>query len=56
MEIQNPCRHYDMEEHAVSLMEYLRIQKKNSDFVLPWSCGSAAHKIDNKVEQMRNID
>jgi len=33
----NTGRRYDMEEHAASLLEYLRIQEKNSDRVLPWN-------------------
>ncbi|KAF5427032.1 MAG: hypothetical protein C5S41_01915 [Candidatus Methanomarinus sp.] len=36
-DLLNTGRRYDMEEHAALLMEYLRIQKKNSDFVLPWN-------------------
>lgn len=36
-DLLNTGRRYDMEEHAASLLEYLRIQKKNSDRVLPWN-------------------
>lgn len=30
-------RYYDIEEHIITLLEYLELQKKNSDLVLPWS-------------------
>ena len=36
-DLLNTGRRYDMEEHAASLLEYLRIQEKNSDRVLPWN-------------------
>ena len=36
-DLLNTGRRYDMEEHTALLLEYLRIQKKNSDFVLPWN-------------------
>ena len=36
-DLLNTGRRYDMEEHTASLQEYLRIQEKNSDLVLPWN-------------------
>jgi predicted transcriptional regulator len=30
-------RYYDIENHVKSLLEYVTIKKKNSDFVLPWN-------------------
>ena len=36
-DLLNTGRRYDMEEHIASLLEYLRIQEKNSDRVLPWN-------------------
>ena len=35
-DLLNAGRRYDMEEHVALLLEYLRIQEKNSDLVLPW--------------------
>jgi hypothetical protein len=30
-------RYYGIEDHVKSLLEYVTIKKKNSDFVLPWN-------------------
>jgi predicted transcriptional regulator len=34
--LMNIARHYDIEDHIRSLLDYLRTKEKNSDFVLPW--------------------
>ena len=36
-DLLNTGRRYDMEKHIASLLEYLRIQEKNSDSVLQWN-------------------
>lgn len=30
-------KYYDMEEHVKTLLEYVKVKQKNSDFVLPWN-------------------
>ena len=30
-------RYYDIKDHIITLLEYLELQKKNSDLVLPWN-------------------
>ncbi|MFH0904467.1 MAG: ArsR family transcriptional regulator [Methanobacteriota archaeon] len=35
--LPNAARIYDIPEHMESLLEYVRIKKKNSNFVLPWN-------------------